>query len=206
MKLSSQDVAVERCTPRRAHANSNLRAEMQGRREQRGFGEYVQRAKGMVKAMLSRSIDVDACQCEHCKHPGLRKSFIRPLLSKLRYSVLALKTSNLARVLEDCSSLLLMMERREEIGRHTHTHIPSRSWLSLVIFHHELDALSHWSASQDVFRMSSELGSSEIGNITLGYSECSLAQMSFLTSLQVRPGDQPGYPPISRVASLAVDS
>ena len=120
-------MAVERCTPRRstpdhAHANSNLRAEMQGRAEQRGLGEYVQRAEGMVKAMLSRSIDVDACQCGHCKHPGLRKSFIRPLLSKLRYSVLALRSSNLARVLEDCSSLLLMMERREEIGRHTHTH------------------------------------------------------------------------------------
>ena len=82
----------------------------------------MQRAKGMVKAMLSRSIDVDARQCEHCKHTGLRKSFIRPLLSKLRYSVLALRSSNLARVLEDCSSLLLMMERREEIGRHTHTH------------------------------------------------------------------------------------
>ena len=30
--------------------------------------------------------------------------------------------------------------------------------------------------------------------------------MSLLTSTQVRPGDQPGYPPISRVASLAVDS
>ena len=97
--------------------------------------------------------------------------------------------------------------RNTETDRHTHTHthIPSRSWLSshhlssprigctlqLADFSGCLEndfrtrVFRNWQYQFGVFRMFTR-------------SDVSL------TSLQVRPGDQPGYPPISRVASLAV--
>ena len=86
-----------------------------------------------------------------------------------------------------------------------YTHIPSRSWLSS---HHlaprigcTLQLADFSGCLQNDFRT----GVFKNWQYQLGYSECSLAQMSFLTSLQVRPGDQPGYPPISRVASLTLE-